>query len=214
MVTSRIRMRSRRPTEILNFGIGNYNTDQELHLYREKGLKYRPDEVVVFYFINDAEPTPRPSRWEWLSRSRAITLFWSKIKTVKSRVTAGGSWEQYYSSLYADDQPGWLAEQRAFVELKRLCDENRTALRVVLLPELHRLDPYPFAGVHQKVSRFLSEHQIPNLDLAPLFPTLRDSTGLWVALDDAHPNAAAHSLIAKASKEFVQGGLDVPAATK
>jgi lysophospholipase L1-like esterase len=192
------------PTEILNFGIGNYNTEQELSLFEEKGLKYAPDQVVVFYFINDAEPTPRQSSWEVLSALRSVTFFWSKIKTVSSRWRSSGSWNRYYADLYRDDQPGWLVEQRSFGALKQLCDRHGIGLRVVLLPEFHQLDPYPFAKEHAKVSRLLSELGIPSLDLAPFFRGERDPTRLWVARDDAHPNATAHALIARDVQSFVE----------
>src|SRR5262249_43999443 len=63
------KLNERGPTEILNFGTGNYNTVQEVNLFLKKGLKYKPDSVVLFYFINDAEPTPAVSKWEALGNS-------------------------------------------------------------------------------------------------------------------------------------------------
>ncbi|MGI9290078.1 MAG: SGNH/GDSL hydrolase family protein, partial [Gammaproteobacteria bacterium] len=63
-----------RPTEMINTGHGNYNTSQQVNLFKEKGLKYNPDKVVVFYFINDAEVTPERSSWLWVSRLRSVTF--------------------------------------------------------------------------------------------------------------------------------------------
>ena len=48
------------------FRSGNYNTTQEVNLLIDKGLKYQPDQVVLFYFINDAEPVPKKSRFPGL----------------------------------------------------------------------------------------------------------------------------------------------------
>ena len=64
-----------KPTEIINLGAGNCNTEQEVNLFIEKGLKYKPDEVVVFSFINDAEPTPTKSGWVPLGGSRLSRSF-------------------------------------------------------------------------------------------------------------------------------------------
>ena len=61
------------PTEILNLGVGNFNTSQSVNLFRPKGLKYRPDRVVLLYFLNDAEPTPSRARLSWLARSHLVT---------------------------------------------------------------------------------------------------------------------------------------------
>jgi len=197
---------ARTPTEILNFGAGNYNTSQEVGLFLEKGLAYHPDEVVVFYFINDAEPTPHKSRWWWLGRSRAATFYWSRAKALWAQISPSGTFQDFYAALYRDDQPGWVETRRAFQRLAAACKENGIALKVVLLPELHRLDEYPFAREHALVTDFLRSNGIAVLDLAPRFKNEQDPQSLWVARDDAHPNARAHQLIADYSLPFLAGG--------
>lgn len=193
------------PTEVINFGTGNYNTSQEVALFLEKGLAYRPDEVVVFYFINDAEPTPRKSRWAWLGSVRVATFYWSRVKALLAQTSPGKSFAEYYAGLYRDDQPGWAETKSAFLRLAAACRENGIALKVVLLPELHRLDAYPFAREHALVGDFLRANGVTVLDLAPAFRDVKDPQSLWVARDDAHPNARAHRLIADASRSFVAG---------
>jgi hypothetical protein len=196
------------PTEIINFGTGNYNTVQEVNLFLEKGLKYKPDEAVVFYFINDAEPTPRKSDWEFLGRLRAITFFWSRVKSALAGLDRNRRFRAYYAGLYSDEQPGWLAARAAFVELRDVCRKNGIALRVILLPELHVLEDYPFAAEHRKVLAFLRDHGIEARDLAPFFAAERNPMRLWVAPDDAHPNEIAHGLIAKYSLDFLMEGIE------
>jgi len=194
------------PTEIINFGTGNYNTEQEVNLFLEKGLKYQPDEVVVFYFINDAEPTPRKSNWEVLGRLRAVTFFWSRIKSTLTNLGGNKDFHEYYAGLYSDRQPGWMAAKAAFLELRDVCLKKGIALRVILLPELHVLQNYPFAAEHQKVLAFCRENGIEARDLAPFFSGEKNPRRLWVAPDDAHPNEVAHALIAKDSLDFVIEG--------
>jgi hypothetical protein len=189
--------------EIIGFGAGNYNTAQEVQLFREKGLKYRPDKVVVFFFINDAEPTPHMSSWGILNHSRAITFLWSRANILRSRFSAARGFQSYYSSLYQEGQPGWEQQKRAFLDLKDLCARNGTHLQVVLLPELHAPSRLPFKAEHEKVMAFLSDHGIESLDVAPAFLNQPDPHRLWVALDDAHPNRIAHRLIAEATLEFL-----------
>lgn len=197
---------ARTPTEVVNFGTGNYNTSQEVGLFLDKGLAYEPDEVVVFYFINDAEPTPRKSRWWWLGRSRAATFYWSRAKALWARISPGTTFEDYYAALYRADQPGWAETRRAFLRLAQACTENGIALKVVLLPELHRLDAYPFAREHALVVDFLRSNGIEVVDLAPRFAAVSAPQSLWVARDDAHPNSRAHQLIADYSLPFLAGG--------
>lgn len=196
---------ARGPAEVLNFGTGNYNTVQEVNLFLEKGLKYKPDEVVLFYFINDAEPTPVVSRWESLGNSRFITFFWSRIKSLVSRLDEQRSFQGYYSGLYADGQPGWSAARDALLLLKRTTAERGIALKVVVLPELHDPENYPFAAEHAKVMGFLAQNGIAALDVTPAFKGGGDPHALWVAQDDAHPNARAHAIIAAAALDFIAG---------
>jgi hypothetical protein len=195
------------PTEIINFGTGNYNTEQEVNLFNEKGLKYKPDEVAVFYFINDAEPTPHKSNWEALGHSRLVTFFWSRVQSGLTGLGRSKSFREYYAGLYSDGQPGWVAAQVAFRELRDVCGKKGIALRVVLLPELHVLEDYPFAVEHHKVLEFLRENGIAARDLAPFFGGEKNPMRLWVARDDAHPNEVAHALIAKYSVDFIREGI-------
>lgn len=195
------------PTEIINFGTGNYNTEQEVNLFIEEGLKYEPDKVVIFYFINDAEPTPQKSKMEFLSRSRAFTFFWSRIKAAASRVLSSKSFHEYYSNLYRADQPGWLRVKSSFVKIKEICNDQGFDLQVVILPELHDLINYPFKEEHAKLTTFLQQNGIPHLDLTHNFSTETNSVRLWVARDDAHPNRLAHKMIAEYSFPFIAQGV-------
>ena len=191
------------PVEIINFGTGNYNTEQEVNLFIQKGLKYSPDKVVVFYFINDAETTPQKSKLWFLGYSRLVTFYWSKVNAFKNNLVPGESFQSYYSGLYRDGSVGWLREKESFLRLREICSENNVRLQVVLLPELHNLTDYPFKEEYAKVANFLRESGIEYLDLTPFFMGQNDPVRLWVADDDAHPNAMVHQLIARHSLDFI-----------
>jgi lysophospholipase L1-like esterase len=194
---------SKSPTEILNLGVGNYNTTQELNLLIDKGLKYDPDQVVLFYFINDAEPVPAKSKLPGLGRFRIITFFWSRVKALMARLSPTIGFQEYYSALYREGSEGWEGSKAAFLELQRLSGEHGFDFRVVVLPELHELVDYTFAAEHRLLTDFLDENGIRFLDLAPSFREQRDPQSLWVSFDDAHPNARAHRLIADYSLGFL-----------
>lgn len=192
-----------RPIEIINFGTGNYNTEQQVNLFLDRGLQLEPDKVVVFYFINDAEVTPKQSKWRFLGHSRFITFVWSRVHAVLASLFSTSTFRDYYSGLYREDQPGWARAKEAFLQLREACRERGIALQVVLLPELHGLSPYLFEAEYRTVRTFLTENGIQHMDLAPFFANETEPQRLWVARDDAHPNAYAHALIAQYTKEFV-----------
>jgi lysophospholipase L1-like esterase len=197
-----------RPTEMINTGHGNYNTSQQVALFKEKGLKYNPDKVVVFYFINDAEVTPVRSDWLWVSRLRSVTFLWSRMRGLLSRGSSGQTFESFYSDLYEDDQPGFIAMKDAFIDLRGITEQRGIELQVIMIPELHNLVEYPFAPEYEKVRKFLESNDIAVMDLTESFAGYEDAAGLWVAPDDAHPNAKAHKMIAEYSLQFLRQGSD------
>lgn len=194
----------KQPTEIINFGTGNYNTQQEVNLLMEKGLEYRPDKVVVFYSINDAEPTPKKSSLWLLGKSYFFTFYWSKIKSVYDSYVLHSNYLTYYSGLYKDNPAGWQKTKQGFLQLKQIALDKHFDLQVVLLPDLHKLDDFPFKKEHLMVTNFLTDNHIDSLDLAPNFKDWSDSQKLWVAKDDSHPNKLAHKLIAEYTKDFIE----------
>ena len=191
------------PTEIINLGIGNYNTTQELNLFIDKGAKYDPDQVVLFYFINDAEPVPQKSRFPGLGNYRIVTFYWSRLKALKARLSDSTGFKEYYSGLYREGSEGWARSKAALLQLKQLSREQGFDLRVVLLPEFHELVDYTFSKEHAIVTDFLRANEIPVLDLAPKFRNEREPQTLWVSMDDAHPNARAHRMIADYTINFI-----------
>jgi lysophospholipase L1-like esterase len=39
--------------EVINFGVAGYGSDQELLFFEELGSQFEPDQVVVFFYVND-----------------------------------------------------------------------------------------------------------------------------------------------------------------
>jgi len=45
--------------EVLNFGVPGYNTIEEVEMYKNKGVKYNPDMIIIGFVHNDAENRTR-----------------------------------------------------------------------------------------------------------------------------------------------------------
>ncbi len=195
------------PAEIINTAAGNYNVEQETHLFLDKGLKYHPDKVVLFYCIRDAEPTQHRSKFWFLGYSELITLYWSRFHIIMVNLDPAKNYRPYYTSLYTEGQPGWLAVRKAFLLLRNTCRKNGIALQVVLLPELHQLVNYPFVKENRMIMDFLKANGIDALDLATFFTNYTTPMDLWVATDDAHPNKKANRLFAQYVFDFIKKDL-------
>jgi lysophospholipase L1-like esterase len=197
------RLNDQFPVEIINFGTGNYNTEQEVHLFFDKGLKYKPDKVVVFYFINDAEVTPEKSTFWFLGYSEFISFYWSRINIMLNNYFPSTNFKEYYSALYDENQEGWKRSKKAFLDLKNVCQKEGIQLQVVLLPELHDTKNKVFKDVYDQVSTFLKNNDIEYVNLADLFENQENEMDLWVNYDDAHPNKLAHKKIAESIEAFI-----------
>lgn len=196
-------LNSNQPTEVINFGTGNYNTEQEVNLFIDKGLKYSPDKVVLFYFINDAELTPEKSGLWFLGYSHFISFYWSRINSLMNNLVPSKSFQEYYESLYEQNEQGWINARKAILQLRDICKENGIEFQVVLLPELHDVNNEIFTNVYNNLALFLRDNNIDYLNLAKLFENHPNQIELWVSFDDAHPNNIAHREIAESSVDFI-----------
>lgn len=181
-----------------NLGVGNYNTRQELSLFREVGLPLEPDIVALTYFINDAEPMPAYSDETWLDlHSAAWIVFRYRLDSLIRSFGERPDWRHYYRNLYADDAAGWRDTQAALTQFAARTRKAGAALLVFHLPELRKLKPYPFADITEKVRRAVEAEGVRFIDLLPAVENL-DPASLWVTGPDPHPNARANSAFAGA----------------
>ena len=176
--------------EVINTGIGNTNTSMQTAMFLARGRSYEPDVVVLNYFINDAEETPeRKGNW-LIDHSYAAVFVASRFDMLMRRYFGRGSWLDYYRALYEPGQPGWREARAAFGRLADYCRENGIALMVAHYPELHQLEPYPFADVTGLVRDMAASEGVPFVDLLPGVRGMEPES-LWVTPTDAHPNKRA-----------------------
>jgi hypothetical protein len=166
--------------------------------FRERGILLSPDEVILGFYINDAEPTPSEHRGLIAGHSYFYVLAAYGWDAFQRRQGWKDSFTGYYRGLYDEQNPGWRNCQTALRELSAMCRDARIGLRLVIIPELHAPgEAYPFRDVHDVVAAAARREGIPVLDLLAAFGGV-DPQSLWVSGGDAHPNANAHRIIADA----------------
>ena len=180
------------PVEVINAGVGNYNTAMEVGYFFHSGKAYAPDIVVLNYFINDTELTPTYEEVPWFARySYAYAVIGGAWDGLKRRFLGGADWRTYYAGLYVDDAPGWRVAQESVVRLADYCHAKGIRLVIVNVPELRELIDYPFADVTAKLEAVAASHEIEFVNLLPALRGQSPST-LWVSAPDPHPNPRAH----------------------
>lgn len=188
--------------EVLNLGVGNYNTVQEVMRLRNVGLQFEPDLITLGYFVNDAEPTPKPRRGFLIEHSYLFAFVTSRARFIAPTT---GNYLDYYRGLYGDGQPGWLATQSALLELADLGRERRVPVMVFIIPELHDLSAgYPFLDIHERVAAAGAAAGVQVFDLFPRFKGRSPEAALWVHPLDAHHNAEAQGIVAQGMYEEIE----------
>lgn len=195
--------------EVLNGGVGNYDTVQEVTYYETRGRAFHPDLVILVYFINDPEPVPVEREGFLIDSSYLIAFSVNRFDGVLRRIGTRPDWNRYYSSLYDDNRPGFQACKAALIDLVSTTKMENTKLLVAILPELHQINGrYPFTAAHQKIKDVLATEHAPVLDLIDGLRNHGPESTLWVTPLDDHPNGKANTLVAAQIQDWMLSSLN------
>jgi lysophospholipase L1-like esterase len=177
--------------EVINTGVGNYNTTMEVAYFLERGHLWKPDAVVLNYFINDAEPTPARKNSSIFEHSYAAVMALGAFDSIARTYFGRADWKTYYRDLYRAEAPAWARAKDAVGKLAAYCREHKIRLVIAAYPELHILKDYPFTDVTQAVEASAKAGGTEFIDLLPAVQA-KEPESLWVSPGDAHPNVIAN----------------------
>ena len=185
--------------EVINAGVGNYNTVMETNYFLDEGFRYEPDIVVLTYIPNDAEPVPPHSQPTFLLRvCYACVFLFGRFDVFLREASVRPDWEAYYLNLYGDGgTKGWLDAKASIGKLAEYTRTHRTKLLIAYVPELHDLRRNPLQKIAALVQEAAKQYGAGFIDLLPDFKDEKPAK-LWVSPADPHPNAFANELIANA----------------
>jgi len=190
--------------QVINAGIGNYNTFYAVELLKRQVDATDPDVVVLQYYVNDAELIPPGEDNAILKYSLLAAIVYQNVKTLIAISTT--TLDKHYRNLYAEGAPGWETAKVSIRELKAITDKRGIKLFIFLVPELHDLSengPYP--PIYRVLDRTFANMGIQMIDAFPRFQAAfgRDPSKSWVDRTDPHPNVAAHELLADALYSYL-----------
>lgn len=190
--------------EVLNFGLGNYDTVSEAALFRLKVAACRPDVCIVLYYPNDLRDIGGRNGAELMTpRCTAADLraHLYLADLVLRPLDAMAQERRYVDELqraHRPDAPGVPMFRAALRDLREQCDQIGATLLLAIHPVLLRLDDrYPLRDAHAFVRAEAEAAGVAALDLLPAFEG-RAAEDLWVHPLDPHPNEAAHAIVANA----------------
>lgn len=217
--------------EVLNMGIAGYGTEREYYVFKDKGLKFNPDIVLLGFFTgNDFSDNmsenvnPEASFSKLRDIENKIKLFfrnhstaWRFVLRLKSR----NSILAYFKDLnkkelnqqlrQGDDQIDTKAQVDRSVSLinnfQKLANKNNVNLVVAVLPPSGQVfdKDRNSEELHSGLISFLKKEQINHVDLLPYFKewaTLNSDRSPYLTLD-GHPNKYGHQIMAGGISDYL-----------
>lgn len=184
--------------DVINMGVGNYNSIMEDELFKLKGLQLNPKIVVLMYFINDVERTLQihELKSKIFGNSYLIAFLFDKFQKIKLITNKNYNWKSYYHKIYSDKQ-AVMENKSSLEEVINICKQRNIKLLFVNIPELHELKNYSFTEATEYIKNIANDNNIPFLDLLEYIRDEKPSK-IWVSDEDSHANAYANNIFANA----------------
>jgi len=189
--------------QVLNSGIGNYNTVRYVERFLSRHTGLNPTDIVVQYFLNDAESlTQGGGNWFLRNSQLAVTLW-----TVANRyLTPSGerSLVEHYKKVYQEDAPGYRDMVGSLQRLADYAKQKNIRLFFVMTPDIHNLENYQFGFIHEQMRALASSMEYRFIDLLPDMENITP-TEIWAMPGDPHPNSFGHKIMAEAIYPYLAG---------
>ncbi|MBV8199766.1 MAG: SGNH/GDSL hydrolase family protein [Acidobacteria bacterium] len=204
--------------EVINLAVSGYNTQQEVELLREKGLRYHPDLVLVAYTMSSREHLDgdilktlleaeqqqggvSSARVDsWLVKSALYRFLRFRVLAARrpapgpAPATAGGAGPQHYLDLVSTDTVAPY-----FGVLRDLSRRQHFQVLIAVFPRFVRsFGYYTFGRQHQFVADLAKRNGFALVDLLVPFSDCRKASDEPVSSDNFHPSPYGHRCAAAA----------------
>ncbi len=204
--------------QVVNAGIYGYNTQQEVLFFEKELLKYKPDLVIISFVLNDTRPQgtvpmhPFTKNYESYFHSWFLEFIKLRVnRLINKREHVGDTWKSgdFYplkvkignpylrnEDAFEDDFLGWRRCKESLSEIKKLSEQNRFILYLIILPSFNEsFINYRPLWIHEKVKKFAQNEGIIFSDFYRYFARKNYLEFQNLELNDDHPNEIAHQII-------------------
>jgi lysophospholipase L1-like esterase len=182
--------------QVLNGGVGNYNAERYVGRFFKELTPLKPTDIVVHYFLRDAEELPPGGGNILLRHSELAVTLWIAYHRLFDK-HGEASLVEHYRRVYDPSAPGFVVMQAKLRELADYARQNSIRIYLAMTPDVHNLVDYKFGFVHEAMREIARNDGYVYVDLLPEmlgFPPEK----LWAMPGDPHPNAFGHDLMARA----------------
>jgi lysophospholipase L1-like esterase len=194
------------PFQVYNLAVGGYHTYQEAEMLRVKGLRYRPDLVLVGFCLNDFDYAADGN-----VAARLGHAFRAPDGNAVSPATRWASWlvgrshlafmVQRFRQVRAFDRAMRARDpvDRGFELLERIHRDTGIPIVVFIIPAFQApFDQYTYGALHQQVLDV--QRRYPAVEVVDLLVDFRERRldAQSLSSDTVHPNPAGSRAIAAA----------------
>jgi len=184
-----------RPVQVLNAGVGNYNTERYVTRFLAELADLSPTDVVVHFFLRDAESLIAGTRNPVLKHSQFAVTLWAAYHRLFD-ASGERSLVEHYRAVYRADAAGFGGMKGKLKELADYCRARNIRIWLAMTPDVHNLEAYPMGFAHDAMRAVAREFGYPYVDLLPALAG-RPARELYAMPGDPHPSALGHRLMAE-----------------
>jgi lysophospholipase L1-like esterase len=182
--------------QVLNAGVGNYNAERYVSRFFKELTGLQPTDIVVHYFLRDAEQLPPGGGGFFLRHSQLAVTLWIAYHRWFDR-QGEQSLVDHYHEVYQTNATGFNAMKQSLQRLASYAEQNNIRIYLAMVPDVHNLVDYKFNFVHELMRNLAQEDGYTFVDLLPALQG-RPPAELWAMPGDPHPNSLGHQLMADA----------------
>jgi lysophospholipase L1-like esterase len=206
--------------DVLNFGVSGYNTQQEVAMLKEKGLRYAPDLVILAYCLNDRWQDDGGVYFHLLEESKqheevqhhsvpSVIRTSALFRFMRYRVLPSFGYtlpkpETRDPKVFGED-----TVDESFGVLEEISNQYGFQVLVVVFPELEGIDKgeteYPSTEEHQRTQQLAERHGFQFLDLLTAMRECKENNPKrLIAFDRFHPRPLGNDCAAEAIAKTVE----------
>jgi len=181
---------------VLNAGVGNYNAVRYVTRFFKELTEIDPTDIVVLFFLRDAEDLPPDSGNFALRTSELAVTLWIAYHRLLDR-SGEAALVDHYRQAYRPDAPGFVRMKEKLKELAGFARARKINCFLAMMPDIHNVVDYRLGFVHDLMRGVAAEYGYEYVDLLSAFAG-RKPQDLFAMPGDPHPNALGHQLMAEA----------------
>ena len=219
--------------ETINAGTPGWNLDNYYVYYKEIGVRYAPDFIVLSYYLNDLKsqireriPADKGKQKGWKHRGGIlhISYLFNFVKSLAHNIREKNRYKRldYLNELPARrekltkwkkvllvDHGEEVTEASTHIiktllmKIQELAQRHGSALILMYIPDIVQVHQPELQFINKVLASIAKEMNIPFIDMTPVFELSGDPNSFYFWPKDFHTNAQGHERMAEALTPLV-----------